>query len=67
MSVTLSKQRFPLVKELNNALIGSFESVYYLHAIHFVKLTKIVGVELSRCNLVPGPPAKTLYPTKQYI
>ena len=47
---------FPLVKELKNILIGPFEFVYYLHAIHSVKLTKIVGVESSRCNLVLAPP-----------
>ena len=42
MSVTLSSQRFPFVKELKNILIGPFEFLYYLHAIHSVKLTKIV-------------------------
>ena len=46
MSVTLTSQRFPLVKERKNILIGPFEFVYYQHAIHSVKLTKIVGVEL---------------------
>ena len=56
MSVTLLSQRFPLVKELKNILIGPFESVFYLHAIHSVKLTRIVGVESSQCNLVPRPP-----------
>ena len=55
MSVTLSSQRFPLVKELKSILIGSFEFVYYLHAIHSVKLTEIVGVESSQCNLVRPP------------
>ena len=30
----MSSQRFPLVKELKNILIGPFEFVYYLHAIH---------------------------------
>ena len=56
MSVTLSSQRFPFVKELKNILIGPFEFVYYQHAIHSVKLTKIVGVESSWCNLVLAPP-----------
>ena len=37
-------QKSPLVKELKNILIGPFEFVFYLHAIHSVKLTKIVGV-----------------------
>ena len=60
MSVTLSSQRFPLVKELKNILIGPFELVYYQHAIHSVKLTKIFGVESNRCNLV-------LAPTKNYF
>ena len=54
ISVTLSSQRFPLVKELKNILIGLFEFVY-LHAIQSLKLTKIVGVESSQCNLVPRP------------
>ena len=54
-------QRFPLVKELKNILIGPFEFVCYLHAIHSVKLTKIVGVALSRCNLVFAPPAKNCF------
>ena len=57
VSNTLS-QRFPLVKELKNILIGPFEFVYYLHVIHSVKLTKIVGVESGRCNLVPLPQPK---------
>ena len=61
MSVTLSTQRFPLVKELKNILIGPFEFVYYLHTIHSVKLTKTVGVESSRCNLVPLPPTKNCF------
>ena len=56
-------QRFPLVKELKNILIVPFEFVYYLHAIHSVKLTKIVGVESSRCNLVPRTPNQKLLPT----
>ena len=43
MSVTLSSQRFHLVKEIKNILSGPFEFVFYLHAIHSVKLTKIVG------------------------
>ena len=37
MSVTLLSQRFPLVKELKNILIGPFEFAYCLHAIHSVK------------------------------
>ena len=37
-------------------LFGLFEFVYYQHAIHSVKLTKIVGVESRRCNLVLSPP-----------
>ena len=56
MSVILLSQRFPLVKELKNILIGPFEFVFYQHAIHSVKLTKIFGVESSRYNLVPRPP-----------
>ena len=58
MPVTLSSQRFPLVKELKTILIGLFEFVYYQHAIHSVKLTKIVGVESSQCNLVLAPQPK---------
>ena len=54
----MSSLRFPLVKELKNILIVPFEFVYYLHAIHSVKLTKIVSVESSHCNLVPRPPTK---------
>ena len=61
ISVTLSSQRFPLVKELKNILIRLFEFVYYQHAIHSVKLTKIVGVKSSRCNLVLAPPTKTYF------
>ena len=64
MSVTLSSQKYPLVKELKKTnLIGPFEFVFYLHAIHSVKLTKIVGVESSRCNLVSCPPNQKLLPT----
>ena len=63
MSDTLLSQRFPLVKELTNILIGPFEFVYYLHAIHSVRLTKIVGVEWSWRNLVPHPPNQNLLPT----
>ena len=66
MSVTLSSQRFPLVKALKSILIGPFEFVYYQHAIHSVKLTKIVGVELSRCDLVLSPNQKLL-PTPLFI
>ena len=40
------------MQRIKNILIGPFEFVYYLHAIHSVKLTKIVGVESNRCNLV---------------
>ena len=49
---------FPLVKELKYILIGPFEFVYYLHAIHSVKLPKIVGVK--SCNLVLAPNQKLL-------
>ena len=63
MSVTLSSQRLPLVKELKNILIGLFEFVCYLHGIHSVKLTKIVGVKSSPCNLVPRPPQPEIVPT----
>ena len=59
LSVTLS-QRFSLVKELKNILIGPFEFVCYLHTIHSVKLTKIVGVGSSQCNLVLAPNQKLL-------
>ena len=62
MSVTMSSQRFPLVKELKNILIEPFEFIFFLHAIHSVKLPKIVGVESSRCNLVPRPPNQKLLP-----
>ena len=61
MSVILSSQRFPLAKELKNTLIGPFEFVCYLHAIHSVKLTKIAGVESNRCNLVLTPPTKKCF------
>ena len=40
------------MQRIKNILTGPFEFVYYLHAIHSVKLTKIVGVESSRCILV---------------
>ena len=49
------------VKELKHILIGPFEFVFYQHAIHSVKLTKIFGVELSRYNLVPRPPTKNCF------
>ena len=41
MSVTLLSQRFPLVKKLKNILIGPFEFVYYLHAIHLPPTSEI--------------------------
>ena len=56
VSVILSSQRFPLEKELTNILIVPFEYIFYLPAIHSVKLTQIVVIELSQCNLGPRPP-----------
>ena len=61
MSVTLSSHRFPLVKELKHILTEQFEFAFYLHAVHSVKLTKIVGVESSLCHLVPRPPTKNCF------
>ena len=46
-------------KKLKNILIGPFEFVYYLHAIHSVKLTKIVGVESVQSS--PRPPTKNCF------
>ena len=46
-----------------NVLIVPLECVYYLHTIHSVELNEIVGVESSRCNLVPRPPNQKLLPT----
>ena len=67
MSVILSSQRFPLEKELKNTLIEPFEFVFYLHAIHSVKLTKIVGVESVQSSSSrpppPPPPNQKLLPT----
>ena len=60
MSVILSSQRFPLVKELKNILIGPFEIVFYQRAIHSVKLTKIFGVESMSSS---SPPNQKLLPT----
>ena len=61
MSVILSSQRFLLVKELKNILIGPFEFVFYQHAIHSVKLTKIFGVESVQSS--SSPPNQKLLPT----
>ena len=44
-----------------NVLIVPFEFVYYLHAIHSVKLTKIVGVESVPFSSSPPQPKIASY------
>ena len=67
ISVTLLSQRFPLVKELKNILIGPSEFVFYQHAIYSVKLTKIFGVESVQSSSSPPPPPPPPPPNQKLL